>query len=73
MNSVLLNTSFLISFSDPMRPHHSAANMYYLECVRRQIPMYLSTIVVSEFQVKQAINDLPLATSSCCRSTLTMR
>lgn len=24
------------------------------------VPMYLSTIVISEFQVKQAINDLPL-------------
>lgn len=33
---------------------------YYRECVRRQVPMYLSTIVISEFQVKQAINDLPL-------------
>lgn len=60
MNSVLLDTSFLISFSDPARPHHVAALSYYRECVRRQIPMYLSTIVISEFQVKQAINDLPL-------------
>ena len=60
MNSVLLDTSFLISFSDPARPHHAEALSYYRECVRRQIPMYLSTIVISEFQVKQAINDLPL-------------
>lgn len=60
MNSVLLDTSFLISFSDPARPHHAAAQSYYRECVRRQIPLYLSTIVISEFQVKQAINDLPL-------------
>ena len=29
-------------------------------CVQRQVPMYLSTIVIPEFQVKQAINDLPL-------------
>lgn len=60
MNSVLLDTSFLISLSDPARAHHSAAVQYYKECVRRQVPMYLSTIVISEFQVKQAINDLPL-------------
>lgn len=60
MNSVLLDTSFLISFSDPARPHHAAALSYYRECVQRQIPMYLSTIVISEFQVKQAVNDLPL-------------
>jgi predicted nucleic acid-binding protein len=60
VNSVLLDTSFLISFSDPARPQHEAAMAYYKECVRRQVPMYLSTIVISEFQVKQAINDLPL-------------
>ena len=60
MNSVLLDTSFLISLSDPARPHHAAAGQYYRECVLRQVPMYLSTIVISEFQVKQAINDLPL-------------
>lgn len=60
MNSVLLDTSFLISLSDPTRQHHDAAVSYYRECARRQAAMYLSTIVVSEFQVKQAINDLPL-------------
>lgn len=60
MNSVLLDTSFLISFSDPARAHHTVAVQYYRECVQRQVPMYLSTIVISEFQVKQAINDLPL-------------
>lgn len=60
MNSVLLDTSFLISLSDPTRAHHGVALAYYREWVRRQVPMYLSTIVISEFQVKQAINDLPL-------------
>lgn len=60
MNSVLLDTSFLISLSDPARPNHAVAMDYYRECVRRQVPMYLSTIVISEYQVMQAINDLPL-------------
>lgn len=60
MNSVLLDTSFLISLSDPARPNHGVAMDYYRECVRRQVPMYLSTIVISEYQVMQAINDLPL-------------
>ena len=60
MNSLLLDTSFLISLSDPTITHHAAAVQYYKECVHRQVPMYLSTIVISEFQVKQAINDLPL-------------
>jgi hypothetical protein len=60
LNSVLFDTSFLISFTDPNRTHHTAALDYYRECVRRQVPIYLSTVVISEFQVKQAINDLPL-------------
>lgn len=60
MNSALLDTSFLITLANPARPHHDAAVGYFRECVRRQVPMYLSTIVISEFQVKQAINDLPL-------------
>lgn len=60
MNSVLLDTSFLISFSDPARKHHATAQRYYRECVHRQVPMFLSTIAISEFQVRQAINDLPL-------------
>jgi len=60
LNSVLLDTSFLISLSDPTRTYHTVAGQYYRECVHRQVPMYLSAIVISEFQVKQAINDLPL-------------
>jgi PIN domain nuclease of toxin-antitoxin system len=60
LNSVLLDTSFLITFANPERTHHAAARHYFRECLRRQIPMYLSAIVISEFQVKQAINDLPL-------------
>ena len=60
MNKVLLDTSFLISFTDSTRANHAAAISYYRECVRRQVPMYLSTVVISEFQVKQAISDLPL-------------
>lgn len=60
MNSVLLDTSFLISLSDPGRPNHHAAVKYYKECIARQVPMLLSTIVISEYSVRQPINDLPL-------------
>ena len=60
MNSVLLDTSFLISLSDPARKHHAVAQQYYRECITRRVPMFLSTVVVSEYSVKQAINDLPL-------------
>ncbi len=59
MNSVLLDTSFLISLSSQDRPHHGTAVRYYRECIDRQVPMLLSTIAVSEFSVKQSINDLP--------------
>ena len=57
---MLLDTSFLITFSDPARRHHDVARLYFRECVQRRVPMYLSAIVISEFQVKQAITDLPL-------------
>lgn len=60
MNSVLLDTSFLITFADPNRPHHEIANQYFFECAKRGIPMFLSTIVISEFSVVQPITDLPL-------------
>ena len=56
MNSALLDTSFLISLSDPARKHHEAARLYFRGCIDRRVPMYLSSIVVSEYQVKQAIN-----------------
>lgn len=60
LNSVLLDTSFLITFADPHRPHHDIAEQYFRECVARRVPMYLSTIAASEFEVKQRISDLPL-------------
>ena len=60
MNSVLLDTSFLITFADPARPHHHTARQYFRACIQRQVPIYLSAIVISEFQVRQAITDLPL-------------
>jgi predicted nucleic acid-binding protein len=60
LNSVLLDTSFLITFADPKRPHHLAAQLYFRECVARQVPMFLSAIVASEFHVKQPYTSLPL-------------
>ena len=60
MSSMLVDTSFLITLADKTRPNHLVAKQYFQECLLRRIPLYLSAIVVSEFQVKQAINDLPL-------------
>jgi hypothetical protein len=60
LNSALIDTSYLISLSDPTRPHHAVAQRYFKACIEHRVPMFLSSIVISEFQVKQAINDLPL-------------
>ena len=60
MTAILLDTSFLISLADPTRDNHAVARQYLVESLSRGVPLYLSTIVVSEFQVKQAINDLPM-------------
>lgn len=60
MNSALVDTSFLITLSDPARAQHAAAVAYFKACIERRVPLFLSSIVVSEYQVRQAINDLPL-------------
>lgn len=60
MSAFLVDTSYLISLADPSRPHHEAAVSYLREALRRGVPLYLSAIVASEFQVKQAVTDLPL-------------
>lgn len=57
---MLVDTSFLITLSDPVRKHHATALAYFKACIERRVPLFLSSIVVSEYQVRQAINDLPL-------------
>lgn len=60
MSAILLDTSYLISLADPTRVHHQAAVSYLREALKRGVPLYLSAIAASEFQVKQAVTDLPL-------------
>lgn len=60
MSAFLVDTSFLISLADPGRPNHEAANSYLREALHRGVPLYLSAIVASEFQVGQPVTDLPL-------------
>ena len=60
MSLFLVDTSYLISLADPSRQHHEAAVSHLREALRRKVPVYLSAIVASEFQVKQAVTDLPL-------------
>jgi len=52
---VLLDTSFLISLADKNRAHHEAARRYWRHFLDNEIPIFLSTIVASEFSTKQEI------------------
>ena len=60
MSGFLLDTSFLITLVNPERGHHETAKRYYREALLRAAPLYLSTIVASEFQVGQPVQTLPL-------------
>ena len=60
MIQVSLDTSFLISFADPDRAHHSVAVEYFRHCVAQQVPMWVSTVAAGEFEVGQPVSDLPL-------------
>ena len=60
MIQVSLDTSFLISFADPDRPHHAIAVDYFRHCLAQRIPMWISVIAAGEFEVKQPVGDLPL-------------
>jgi predicted nucleic acid-binding protein len=60
LDGALVDTSFLIALVKPEEACHAAALAYYKGCIERDIPLYLSTIVISEFSVKQAATDLEL-------------
>lgn len=60
---VLIDTSYLITLADGQRKHHEAALRYWRYIAEEGIPIFLPTIVVSEFCIKQAIT--PDILSSC--------
>lgn len=60
LSAFLVDTSFLISLADPSRANHATAESYFREALKRGVPLYLSAIAASEFQVKQSVTDLPL-------------
>jgi hypothetical protein len=60
---VLLDTSFLITLAGKSRAHHEAARRYWRYFIEEEVPIFLSTIVVSEFCVKQEIDPQILR---CC-------
>lgn len=61
MRSASLDTSFLISFSDPGRKFHHTTVAYYRYCVAEGIPMYVSVLAAGEYAVRGRVIDLPLA------------
>lgn len=58
MQSVMLDSSFLICLSNDARTEHSTAKQYYKEFIDHGVPMFLSTIVICEYEVRQRITDL---------------
>jgi predicted nucleic acid-binding protein len=50
---VLLDTSFFITLADPKRQNHQTARRYWRYFTEQKIPLFLSTIVVSEFCLRQ--------------------
>jgi hypothetical protein len=60
---VLIDTSFLITLAGKGRPHHETARRYWRHFLENQTPIFLSTIVVSEFCIKQ---EIPPDMLRCC-------
>jgi len=60
---VLLDTSFLITLADKSREHYESARLYWRYFLENDIPIFLSTIVVSEFCIKQ---EIPPDLLRCC-------
>ena len=60
---VVLDTSFLITLADPSRQNHAVARRYWQYFVEQAIPIFLPTIVVSEFCVRQ---EIPPEILRCC-------
>jgi predicted nucleic acid-binding protein len=61
MRSVLLDTSFLIRLINRNEALHQNARAYFTYFVGQNIKMYLSSIVIAEYCVKDSIDGLPLS------------
>lgn len=62
MNSILLDTSFCIRLLKRDDEFHKNAVEYFQYFLENKIEMYLSTIVISEYSVKDDATNLPLRT-----------
>jgi hypothetical protein len=65
IESVLLDTSFLISLANPKFGNHKNAKAYMKTFIHRDIEMYLSSIVLSEFTAGQPLEDIPTDFLDC--------
>lgn len=60
MDSVLLDTSFCIRLLKSNDPLHLNAKTYFKYFLEQKIELYLSSIVIAEYSVKDDANNLPL-------------
>lgn len=60
MDSILLDTSFCIRLLKSNDPLHQNAKDYFRYFLQQKIEIYLSSIVIAEYSVKDDANNLPL-------------
>ena len=60
MDSILLDTSFCIRLLKSNDPLHQNSKDYFKYFLEKKIEIYLSSIVVAEYSVKDDANNLPL-------------
>ncbi len=60
MDSILLDTSFCIRLLKSNDPLHQNAKEYFKYFLEQKIEIYLSSIVIAEYSVKDDANNLPL-------------
>ena len=54
-SGILLDTSFLIQLAKVDAPQHRVAQDYFELAIRKDIPLYLSALVLAEFEVRQPL------------------
>jgi predicted nucleic acid-binding protein len=60
MDSILLDTSFCIRLLKSNDPFHQNAKEYFKYFLEQKIEIYLSSIVIAEYSVRDDVNNLPL-------------
>ena len=60
MDSILLDTSFCIRLLKSNDTLHQNAKEYFKYFLEQKIEIYLSSIVIAEYSVKDDANNLPL-------------